>query len=437
MFMTRMASKLTVLFALILYSLPPVARAQAIVEVIGGEGSRIPIAVLSFYGDIEEREEFRISEIIAADLMRSSAFKVVESSGLGAGLNDEVDHDYFASTGTAMVVLGRVNTRENYREAHFALVDVARKTRILEHTITVADTSLRLLAHQVADKVHEQLTGVPGAYATKICYVARQGHGSEILIADADGYNRQIVYKTDAPIMSPQWSPDGTRLAYVSFERQRPRIYVHEIATGERRVVSKFRGTNSSPAWSPDGSKLAVTLSKDGGSQIYLIDAKGGNPRRISDSRSRDTEPTFSPDGRHILFTSDRGGNPQIYRVPIDGSTKPERVTFDGRYNTSPRYAADGEWFAYVRKEGRRFGIAIQNVADGEVRYLTFGQDDRSPTFAPNGKAILYSTEVKGRGALGAISIDGIKRWGIATYAHDIRGVAWGPYESYQVEVNQ
>ena len=422
---------------LVVVIIPGLAHAQVSVEVVGGEGSRISIAVLSFHGDEEEREEYRIGEIVAADLMRSSAMRVVEASGLGAGFDDQVDHDYFASSGTDMVVIGKVSKHDNKLEAHFALVDIARRTRLIEGSVTEPSSAVRLLAHRIADAVHLQLTGYRGVYATKICYVARDGHKSEILIADADGYNRQVVYKTDSPIMSPQWSPDGTQLAYVSFERQRPRIYVHNITTGKRKVVAKFRGTNSTPAWSPDGKQLAVTLSKDGGSQIYLIGARGGTPKRLSDSRSRDTEPNFSPDGQHILFTSDRGGSPQIYRIAIDGSGRAERVTFDGRYNTSPKYAADGQWFAYVRMEDGRFSIAAQNIYDGEVRYLTSGRDDRSPAFSPNGRAILFATEVMGRGALGAITIDGTTRWGITTYAHDIRGVAWGPYESYRVEVTQ
>jgi TolB protein len=433
--MNRDIRSLIAVCALLLASLSGVARGQVSVEVVGGEGSRIPIAVLSFHGDEQVKEEQRIGQIIAADLMRSSALRVVEASGLGAGVDDKVDHEYFASMGTAMVVIGKVSRKDGAFVARYALVDVARQERVIEETMTEPPSSVRFLAHRIADRVHEQLTGYPGAYATRICYVSREGHKSEILIADADGYDRQVLYKTDSPIMSPQWSPDGTQLAYVSFERQRPRIYVHDITKGTRKVVSKFRGTNSAPAWSPDGKKLAVTLSKDGGSQIYVIDSSGGSERRLSDSRSRDTEPSFSPDGRHILFTSDRGGSPQIYRLAVDGSGRAERLTFDGRYNTSPKYAADGEWFAYVRMEDGRFSIAAQNIGDGEVRYLTSGQDDRSPAFSPNGKAILYATEVKGRGALAAISIDGSTRWGIATHAHDIRGVAWGPYESYRVEV--
>ena len=435
--MRRDIRKLLALFVLACSILPGIAGGQVSVEVVGGEGSRIPIAVLPFHGDQQQPQDQRIGDIIAADLRRSGALRVIEvsSSGLGAGIDDRIDHDYFASDGIAMVVLGKVSRLGEELIAQYVLIDVARKQRIIEDTTSEPEAAGRLLAHRIADQIHERLTGYPGAYATRICYVAREGHKSQILIADADGHNRQVLYRTDSPIMSPQWSPDGTRLAYVSFERQRPRIYVHDISSGTRRVVSKFRGTNSAPAWSPDGSKLAVTLSKDGGSQIYLIDADGKNPKRMSDSRSRDTEPSFSPDGRYILFTSDRGGSPQVYRLAVDGSGRTERVTFDGRYNTSPKYAADGEWFAYVRMQGGRFSIAVQSLDESEVRYLTSGRDDRSPAFAPNGKAILYATTVDGRGILGGVSIDGGTRWSIATDAYDIRGVAWGPYDSYRVEV--
>ena len=433
--MTRAIHILTTSFVVLIAFLSAPVVAQVTVEVVGGEGSRIPIAVLSFHGDEEAQDEHRIGQVIAADLMRSSALRVLEAPGLGAGVDDEVDHSYFSSVGTDMVVIGKVSKKGHTFKARYALVDIARKTRILEETIVESKFGMRHLAHRIADKVHEQLAGYPGAYATRICYVSRDGHSSEIVIADSDGYNRRVLYKTNAPIMSPQWSPDGTRLAYVSFERQRPRIYVHTIANGKRKVVANFRGTNSAPAWSPDGKYLAVTLSKDGGSQIHLIDAAGGNPVRLSDSRSRDTEPSFSPEGQHILFTSDRGGTPQIYRIAVDGSNRAQRMTFDGSYNTSPKYAADGNSFAYVRMKSGRFSIAVQQISSGDVAYLTSGRDDRSPAFAPNGKAILYSTEIKGRGALAAISIDGSTKWGIATYAHDIRGPSWGPYESNRVEV--
>jgi TolB protein len=435
--MTRATRSLITSSAFLIAVLSGYANAQVTVEVVGGEGSRIPIAVLSFHGDEEAKEEHRIGHVIASDLMRSSALRVLEAPGLGAGVDDRVDHAYFSASGTDMVVIGKVSKNGSTLQASYALVDIAKRERILEDTIIESKLGARHLAHRIADEVHKKLAGYPGAYATQICYIAREGHSSEIVIADSDGYGRRVLYKTNSPIMSPKWSPDGKRLAYVSFERQRPRIYVHNIVTGQRKVVAKYRGTNSAPAWSPDGKKLAVTLSKDGGSQIFLIDANGGKPKRLSNSRSRDTEPDFSPQGRYILFTSDRGGTPQVYRIPVDGSDSATRMTYDGRYNTSPKYAADGRSFVYVRMEAGRFSIAMQDIDSGDVTYLTSGSDDRSPAFAPNGKAILYATEVKDRGALGAVSVDGNTKWGIATYSHDFRGPDWGPYDSTRVVVMQ
>jgi TolB protein len=178
-----------------------------------------------------------------------------------------------------------------------------------------------------------------------------------------------------------------------------------------------------------------VTLSKDGDSQIYLVDADGANLRRLMATRSRDTEPSFSPDGRHILFTSDRSGQPQIYRIAADGKGQAERMTFEGSYNASPRYSPDGKSFAFVQLRGGRYNVALHNFATGEIQYLTAGQEDRYPAFAPNGKAILYATEVGGRGRLGATATDGRTRWDIGVPARDVRGPDWGPFTSHRWEI--
>lgn len=422
--------------ALLMAALSCPARAQVTVDIVGGEGNRVPVAILAFGGDGETEDEHQMARVIADDFSRSSALKVVEDPFAPGRPGDEaIDYAHFRERGVDMVVTGTVNKDNDTYKANFVLFDVASEKRILDGTLTHSGPGHRRLSHRIADLVHEKIAGYPGAYATRICYITRSGDSSELVIADADGYNRTVFFQSPAPLMSVQWSPDGTQLAYVSFERRRPRVYVHNLADGSRKVIANFRGTNSSPAWSPDGKQIAVTLSKDGGSQIYVMDADGKNLRRLSDSRSRDTEASFSPDGRELLFSSDRGGSPQIYRIMVDGSGKAERLTFEGGYNTAPRYSPDGRSFAFVHQQGGRYGIGIRDLATGEFRYLTSGRDDRSPAFAPNGKAILYVTELKGRGALAAVSTDGATRWGIAPYAHDVRSPAWGPYESKQLEV--
>ncbi|MEP7370681.1 MAG: Tol-Pal system protein TolB, partial [Nitrosospira sp.] len=236
------------------------------------------------------------------------------------------------------------------------------------------------------------------------------------------------------PIISPAWSPDGKQLAYVSFENKKPVVYVQTLATRTRKAVANFRGSNSAPAWSPDGKRLAVVLSLMSGSQIFLINADGSGLQRLTQSSGIDTEPSFSPDGQSIIFTSDRGGSPQIYRMQITGrpSGMAERLTFEGSYNVSPDYSRDGKSFTFIHRNGDKFNVATQDLATRQVQLLTDSKFDESPSFAPNGRIILYATEVKGRGILSAVSSDGKTRQQLSTQAGDVREPAWGPLPRLQ-----
>ena len=200
-------------------------------------------------------------------------------------------------------------------EVRFALVDVVKQTTLAAMVYTVTPAQFRATAHKIADVIYEKLTGDPGVFSTRIAYITKQGTRYQLLVADADGADPQTIVTSNEPLLSPRWSPDGTRIAYVSFESKKPVVYVQNLATGARAAVANFRGSNSSPAWSPDGRTLAVTLTKDGGSQLYLMNADGSNAQRVMTSPGIDTEAMFMPDGKSLLFTSDRGGTPQIYRL--------------------------------------------------------------------------------------------------------------------------
>ena len=404
------------------------ARAQLTIEIVGGAGTAIPIAIVPFAG--ESAFPLGISGVVAADLNRSGMFKMVNPDAVVPRpvKADDVQPDAWRARGADAVVVGSMQPLPDGRvEVRFALVDVVKKTTLAAVMYTVAPPQFRATAHKIADVIYEKLTGDPGVFSTRIAYITKAGPRYQLLVADADGSDPQTIVTSNEPLLSPRWSPDGTRIAYVSFEAKKPVVYVQNLATGARQAVANFRGSNSSPAWSPDSRRLAVTLTKDGGSQLYIMNADGGNAQRVMTSGAIDTEAHFMPDGQSILFTSDRGGSPQIYRLNL-GSGAVERLTFDGTYNVSPRPFPDGKGFAFVRRDGGRFQIASQDFASRQVQVLTSGPGDESPSIAPNGKLILYANEVGGRGILAAVSSDGRIKQRLVAPASDVREPAWGPY---------
>ncbi|HUP94442.1 MAG TPA: Tol-Pal system beta propeller repeat protein TolB [Burkholderiales bacterium] len=423
----RSFSALLILSCLTLTGARPAAAALTI-EIVGSGANQIPIAIAPFRS--EDGVPQPLTPVIGADLARSGLFKTVDPGGIVPIPHepDQVNHAQWKARGAEALVIGSVTpTADGRYDVRFRLLDVVKGTQLAGFVYVVNAAQLRLTAHKIADVIYEKLTGDQGVFATRITYVVKRGNRFELHVADSDGYGSQTILASNEPIISPTWSPDGSRLAYVSFERRKPVVYVQSLTTGGRTTVANFLGSNSAPAWSPDGRRLAVVLTKDGSSQIYSIDAEGrGQPVRLSNSPGIDTEPNWSPDGQWLLFTSDRGGTPQIYRMPASGG-QAQRMTFEGRYNVSPRHSPDGKGFTFVQQNGTRFSVAVQDFASRQVQLLTDGAVDESPSFAPNGRMILYASEVKGRGILAAVSSDGRVKQRFTETAGDVREPAWGP----------
>lgn len=414
----------------LLIVLPATVRAQLNIDLIGGGGNQIPITVLPFAGEDRFPVQQRVGQIVSADLQRSGAFRLGSIGTVRPfpAEPSEINYRHWRNEGAETLVIGRIIERSDGRvEIQFRMMDAVRQSQLLGFSYTVTVSQLRATAHKIADMIYEKLTGGPGVFATRICFVTKNDKRFELQVADSDGYNADFILAHREPIISPQWSPDGSRIAYVSFERQKPIVFVHNLINGTRTIVANYPGSNSAPSWSPDGRKLAVVLSKDGVSNIYTINADGTGLTRITNTQSIDTEPAFSPDGRHILFTSDRAGGPQIYRMRADGSGQAERMTFEGGYNVTPRYSPDGKAFIFIHRNEGRFNVAIQDLATRQMQILTSGGLDQSPTFAPNGRMILYASDVKGRGILAAVSSDGRIKQRITAQTGDIREPAWGP----------
>lgn len=406
---------------------PSLAAAQLRVEITGVGSNQFPISIATFKREGEIPQP--IDEIIRANLQRSGLFRLVDAGSTPLAETAAVSFADFKGRGADALVVGSASRLADGRfDLRFRLYDTVKQTQLdaLSYVSTAAE--LRLNAHRISDRIFEKLTGERGVFATRIAYVVQLGKASfELHVADADGANAQPALRSREPIMSPAWSADGTRLAYVSFETGKPVVYVHTIATGERRVLANFRGSNSAPAWAPDGKSLAVVLTRDGLSQIYSINADGSNVQRLTRSAGIDTEPVFSPDGRFIYFTSDRGGGPQIYRMNVDGSNV-ARVTFSGDYNVSPKVSPDGRLLAYVGRRGGRFQVHTLDLATNQELALTDTQLDESPSFAPNGRMLLYATEIGRRGILASVSVDARVRVRLSGPSGDVREPTWGPF---------
>lgn len=411
------------------------AQAALRVEITKGADGAIPIAVVPFELIGQASGLINVSDIVAADLKRSGKFLPIEKDKLIASPKDleEVNYKLWRVAGIDHLVIGKLNViKPNQYEISFRLIDVFKGVQVLGYQFSANDHSLRSISHHISDLIYENITGQKGAFDTKIAYVTverKQGMqpSYKLQVADTDGFNSQTVLNSTQPIMSPSWSPDGSKLAYVSFEKRKSEVYVQNLFSQKREKISTFKGINGAPVWSPDGKKLALTLSKGGNPDIYVLTVETKKLKQITKHWGIDTEPAWTPDGSEIVFTSSRGGKPQIYRMPAKGGTA-KRLTFDGKYNASPEVSSDGRTLVYVQGEGNTFKISSMDLQSGFVQVLTDGPLDESPSFAPNGGMILYASTDKFKGVLAAVSTDGRFKQKLVLSEGDVREPTWGPF---------
>ena len=435
-----MKKQLSFIFAFIFLILPQV-HAVLTIEITQGVEGATPIAIVPFAWAGKEAPPEVMNRIIGADLQRSGFFKALAEEDMISAPSEAgmVNFADWRALKVDYVVVGKIIPQpDGTFQVQFQLLDVYKGKQLAGYSIRSRKPTLRITAHQISDIIYKTITGVQGAFDTHIAYITvtenRKGKKLyQLAIADADGFDEQVVYESTRPLMSPSWAPDGKHLAYVSFFSGRPEIYIQNILTRETQKISGSKGINGAPSWSPDGRRMALTLSKDGNPEIYVVDLKTRKFTRITRHYAIDTEAVWTPDSNALIFTSDRGGAPQLYRVELNSQgqllERPRRLTFDGNYNARASISPDGRRVAMVHREKGEFQIAVLELNTGRFQVLTDSRLDESPSFSPNGSMIIYATEDNYRGILAAVSVDGRAHQRLSLQMGDVREPAWSPFK--------
>ena len=414
------------------------AAAQLEIDVTQGNIRPVPIAIPAFAGKGGEEAKYgaAVSEVISNNLRNSGLFRPLDpASFIETSLNAN-SQPKFASwrpINAEALVTGQVSRVSGRRlKAEFRLWDVFGGKQIVGLQVTSTEKNWRRIAHQISDAIYKKLTGEAGYFDTRIVFIDESGpkeaRVKRLAIMDQDGENARYLTRGAELVLTPRFSPKRQEITYMSYAGGRPRVYLLNIETGQQEVVGEFPGMTYSPRFSPDGQKIILSLQRGSSSNIYLMDLRSRRTTRLTNSNAIDTAPSFSPDGRQVVFESNRGGSQQIYTMSVDG-TGARRISYGkGRYST-PVWSPRGDLIAFTKQQGGRFMIGVMKTDGSGERILTEGYHNEGPTWAPNGRVLMFFREsrgAKGGPRLYTVDLTGYneRRMPTANFASD---PAWSP----------
>ena len=403
---------------------------------VGRADSRIGIAIPNFAAEPSVQGYAPVlAQVLANDLDFSGLFIVVAPNQYPSGFTglpvdpSTINFVPWRSTTAELLVHGLVRSEGNVLVSESRLYDVPEGTQVIGKRLRAEPQWSRLLAHQFADEVVRQMTGVAGVASTEIVFSGGQSQKKEIYFADYDAGKATQVTQHGSISIRPKISPDGQKIAYMSYKDRFPWIYVYDRRTGASVVFSKRPGLNHAPSWAPDGQSLVFVLSKDGNTEIYRKDLNGANEQRITRNNDGDTGPNFSPDGRQIVFVSDRDGRPQVYVMNSDGTSQ-RRISFQGGSAYDPAWSPDGRMIAYiVEKDGQGLELWVMNADGSGARPLTQSMgSNESPSWSPDSRHIMFHSSRTGRAQLHTATVEtGVVRQ-VPNLGHlTCEGPSWGP----------
>jgi TolB protein len=389
----------------------PSAHAALSVDVTQGTAQPLPIAIPDFAGDVNAGAN--IAGVVRADLERSGLFRPLDQKGFAEHITNINAVPNFASWRaiTAQgLVSGQVTQQPDGRlRVDFRLWDVFGESQMLGQTFATTPENWRRVAHMVSDAIYERVTGEKGYFDTRIVFISESGPAikrvKRLAIMDQDGANPNFLTNGSYMVLTPRFNPTAQMIAYMSYISTKPRVYLFDLETGRQELLGNFPNMTFSPRFSPDGNRVALTLENAGNSDIYVMDLRTRAVQRLTSDPAIDTAPSFSPDGRQITFESDRGGSQQIYVMNADGSGQ-RRISFSPGANGTPVWSPRGDLIAFTKRQGNTFNIGVMHPDGSGERMITGGGKDEGPTWAPNGRVLMFGRD-RGSSQIWSVDVTG------------------------------